>query len=144
MSDELKPTNRAVDRKRSTNQMWAVQGFLVRVPVRQFTPPTDVIEMDDRILVLVEIAGMKGDDFRIALDSKRLVIAGQRPRPHMPDAAYHQVEIGFGEFRVELPLPWTVKEDEVTAAYQNGFLKVELPREEARRIPIVDVNNEGE
>jgi HSP20 family protein len=106
-----------------------------------FRPPTDVIELSDRLVVLVEIAGVRTNDLSITLLERHLVITGLRDMPQFENPAYHQVEIGFGEFRIEVTLPWPVNRDEVSASYEAGFLQIELPRKAARQIPIVDVNN---
>jgi HSP20 family protein len=120
-------------------QTWVVQGYLVRSD-RRFTPPTDIIEHDDRVVILVEIAGMRGDDFKLALHSQRLMISGVRYRPNTENAAYHQAEISFGSFLLAIPLPWSIIEERVSASYRDGFLRIELPRQQARRVRIVDVN----
>lgn len=136
--------DRPKDKRRTTSQTWAVQGYLVQNPTRQFAPPTDIIELEDNIIVLVEIAGMRGDGFKIALYSQELIVTGRRERPDLQDAAYHQAEIGFGDFRLAIPVPWSVQRDHVHATYTNGFLRIELPRQKARRVHIVDVNTEDE
>ncbi len=45
---------------------------------RPFNPPVDVIELTDRLLVIVEIAGMVASDFNITLNNRRLTVAGLR------------------------------------------------------------------
>ena len=116
--------------------------LLIRQPAtRPFRPPTDVIELSDRLVVLAEIAGLHANDLNITLLERQLVITGMREQPQYTHPAYHQVEIGFGEFRIEVMLPWPVDSDEVSASYDSGFLQIELPRKAARQIPIVDVNN---
>jgi HSP20 family protein len=100
-------------------------------PSRAFIPPADVIELDDKIVIMIEIAGMRTGDFNIALHHHRLIVSGRRERIHFPNCAYHQVEIGFGEFRIEFILPWQSDKDMVSASYQNGFLQIELPRRQS-------------
>jgi HSP20 family protein len=109
-------------------------------PNRQFTPPTDVIELVDRLVVIVEIAGMRTGDFNIVLQSRRLTITGNRQRPGAEVAAYHQVEIGFGEFRIDLNLPWAADREAVSATYEHGFLTIELPRNPIEKVHVVDLN----
>ena len=110
---------------------------------RTHRPPTDVIELADKILVLVEIAGMQTDDLNISLHERKLTISGSRRKPEHHHAAYHQLEIGFGEFKVELELPWTIEREAVTASYEAGLLAVELPRKTSRTIPVVDVSGDA-
>lgn len=108
---------------------------------RPFVPPTDVIELVDGLVVMIEIAGMKTSDFNIMLQNRRLIISGTRDRHWLHHSAYHQVEIGFGEFRVEVTLPFTPDPDGVAASYQHGFLKIELPRRAAERVRVVTLND---
>lgn len=103
-------------------------------------PPTDVFELDERLVVMVEIAGMRDSDFNVSLLGQSLIISGVRQRMTPSDCAYHQLEIPFGEFRTEVSLPWPVSRDEVTANYRDGFLRVELPHAPAQKIQIVNVD----
>ena len=107
---------------------------------RQFIPPTDVVEFADKVLVVVEIAALRPTDLSITLLEDRLVIAGTRERPALQNAAYHQVEIGYGEFRVEIALQWSVQRDGVSATYRDGLLAVELPRQAESHISVKDGN----
>jgi HSP20 family molecular chaperone IbpA len=115
--------------------------YITRHAYRPFNPPTDVMELADKIVVLVEVAGIRTEELKITLTSQQLVITGLRERPQHAAPAYHQVEIYFGEFRVDVALPWPVDSEAVSANYDDGFLKVELPRKTATHIPIVDINN---
>ncbi|MCU0495948.1 MAG: Hsp20/alpha crystallin family protein [Anaerolineae bacterium] len=106
---------------------------------RSFTPPTDIIELPDRLRVMVEIAGVQPDDLNLTLLNRVLVISGTRRRPPIEGhKAYHQLEIGFGEFRIEIPLPWSIEQEEVFATYHDGFLQVDLPRRAETHIYLIE------
>jgi HSP20 family protein len=90
-------------------------------------PPTDVYETEDAVIVRVEIAGMHETDFSIVLDGRYLSIRGIR-QDVSERRAYHQMEIRFGEFSVDVEMPATVDVENVQAIYQNGFLKIMLPK----------------
>ena len=72
----------------------------------------------------------------ITLDERRLVIGGLRQDPE-PKQTYYQMEIGYGEFHVEVWLPWIADPDCVEATYEAGFLRVFLPRPPACRVRTV-------
>jgi len=94
-------------------------------------PPTDVYEIEDAVIVRVEIAGMHETDFSIVLDGRYLSIRGIRQ--DIPERrAYHQMEILFGEFSVDVEMPVAVDAENVQAIYQNGFLKIMLPKMQLR------------
>lgn len=107
-------------------------------------PPTDVFELEDRLVVMVEIAGMRDGEFNVVLQDRHLMISGVRQRSARERMAYHQMEIRYGEFRTEVNLPWTVGRESVTAVYRDGFLHIELPRARNQQIHIVDVEQEAD
>ncbi len=113
------------------------EGWIVCQHTGVWQPPTDVYENDDGVVVRVEVAGMRDEDFSISLAERRLVIAGTRVDP-APKRAYHQMEIRFGEFRVEVYLPWPVKPEGVEASYEKGFLEVRLPRPSVQPVLVVE------
>jgi len=101
-------------------------------------PPTDVYEDERGIIIRVEVAGMRSEDFVVELTGTeaecQLVIAGTR-NDLVPKRLYHQMEIHFGEFRTQIGLPWVVKAQDVEASYEAGFLVIRLPRQESQRRP---------
>jgi len=86
-----------------------------------------VYELEDRLIVMVEVP-VCAITTLIYLVPTAAVIAGFRQRLAMAaDCAYHQLEIHYGEFRTEVGLP-AVWREQVSAVYQNGLLRIELPR----------------
>ncbi len=104
---------------------------------RIWQPPTDVFETDEAVIVRVEIAGMREEDFSISLSGTVLTIRGNRP-DIQERRAYHQLEIFFGEFTTEAKLPRPVLADQVHAEYTNGFLRLVFPLDQPRKIKITD------
>jgi HSP20 family protein len=107
-------------------------------------PPTDVYETEDVYVARVEIAGMRDEDFTLELDGRDLLIRGVRPE--LPGSAslagaraYHQMEIRFGEFSLDLELPGGVVAEGVQAIYENGFLVVTLPKARPRQIMVEEL-----
>jgi HSP20 family protein len=110
--------------------------------VRTWRPPTDVYETDDCVVVKVEIASMEEGEFTISLSDRNLIITGVRHDP-LTEAqgltlSYQQMEIHYGEFKTEVYLPWTIVEDEIEATYEDGFLRVVLPKAKAQKVPVVE------
>lgn len=110
----------------------------------KFKPPSDVIEAEDKFVILVEIAGMDADAFRLSLLNRKLVISGNRTLPTIETStSYHQVEIETGEFRLEYSLSKPVDDSQVRANYQNGLLQIELPYLPKKTVKVT-VANENE
>lgn len=106
-----------------------VDSFRWRIVARPniWQPPTDVYDLDDALVVRVEIAGVRQDDLQISIDRRYLSIRGIR-QDASERRAYHQMEILFGEFGVQVELPFPVISDQIQACYRDGFLKVILPK----------------
>jgi len=98
-------------------------------------PPTDVFETPEAVVVRVEVAGMKPDDFRLELDGQVLYIYGHREDPDA-GTAYHRLEIPFGSFQVAVALPFMVDENRVEAEYRDGFLRIFLPKRPSRVVAV--------
>jgi HSP20 family protein len=107
---------------------WVVQGKVWR-------PPTDVYETEEVLVVRVEIAGMHPADFHISLEGRHLTIQGVR-REGGEKRAFHQMEVHFGEFFVQIELPLPVESEGVVASYQDGFLRLVFPKVKPRRIQL--------
>ena len=139
--DELwSPVSRAhADIDRMYQDILAPTRWVVARHMQTWRPPTDVYEIDEAIVVRVEIAGMKESDFGISLQGRLLTITGMRDDPR-PKVAYHQMEIRYGEFRVEVYLHWAVDPEAVMAVYADGFLRVTLPRVQPRKLHPVELN----
>jgi HSP20 family protein len=99
-------------------------------------PATDIYETENDLMVLVEIAGSNENEFSISMDRNVLTIQGVRSSPVEERLAVHQMEIPFGEFTVEIVFPLEVNVDRVSATYNNGFLKIVLPKEPPKRIEL--------
>lgn len=101
----------------------------------KWRPPTDVYETEDEIIVRVEIAGMRDSEFSISLNDRVLTIEGARI-DHGERRAFHQMEIPFGEFSTEVILHWAVESDAVEAEYNDGILRLVLPKTKPYQIKI--------
>lgn len=98
-------------------------------------PPTDVYETDESVIVLIEVAGLGPEDYEITLSGRTLTVSGERHAP-AGKLIYHQMEIRHGRFRAQVPLPWPLESTGQSASYADGFLRITLPKAQARRVPV--------
>lgn len=98
-------------------------------------PPTDVYETDSTVVVVIEIAGLGAGDYEIMLQGRSLIVSGERRDP-TEKLAYQQMEIRHGQFRTQVHLPWALESTGQQATYENGFLKITLPKAIVRRVPV--------
>ena len=103
-------------------------------------PATDLQETKDDVVVSVELPGMKKDEIKVTVQDNILTIRGEKKQEkEEKDTNYHRIERSYGFFTRSFSLPTTVKADQIKAAYDNGVLRVELPKAEEvkpKEIPI--------
>lgn len=100
----------------------------------QWRPPFDLYETGAALSVKVEVAGMDEEDFEITLYDDILVVEGVRPWKHSDkETRFFTVEIHYGPFRLEVPVPIGIDREHVTAQYEKGYLLISLPKAEAER-----------
>ncbi|MFL5777654.1 MAG: Hsp20/alpha crystallin family protein [Chloroflexota bacterium] len=94
----------------------------------RWRPPVDVCETAAGITVTLEVAGLIEDRTDVSVYEDALVIDGERSVPGCgADGRYHVAEIRQGAFHVEIVLPDRFDASGVTARYDGGLLRVELP-----------------
>ncbi|MDP9379396.1 MAG: Hsp20/alpha crystallin family protein [Chloroflexota bacterium] len=102
----------------------------------EWRPPVDMYETDSELAVHVELAGMNEDDIEVILFDDVLVIKGER-KPAFGVAGnltYYEAGVRYGRYRAEVFLPITVEAEQVEARYENGFLRIRLPKPSSIRL----------
>jgi HSP20 family protein len=104
-----------------------------------WSPPADVYETPDELVVKIEVAGIDVEDMDVAFRNDHLVIRGRRSdASRSSETRMHNVEVRYGEFERVFHLPLKIKTDEIQAEYDRGFLIVRAPKSAAvhKQIPI--------
>lgn len=103
--------------------------FFSSTPHKFWRPFVDVYETQDKLVVKMELGGVKKTDVQISLENDVLLIRGVRKeRSEERKTSYHQMEIHYGPFEVVIPLPLRVEQEKVNATFNNGILEVSLPK----------------
>lgn len=100
--------------------------------VRRFIPDTDVLESEKNYEILLAVPGMKKDAFSIDVEEGKLHIKGERKSEIDEKVTVHQRGIGYGAFERIFHLPDNVDQNNIAAAYEDGILKVRLPKDEKK------------
>ncbi|HEV8688067.1 MAG TPA: Hsp20/alpha crystallin family protein [Gaiellaceae bacterium] len=121
--------------------LWQVPRFAAGLR-RGYRPQIDVVRSEDppAIQIVVELAGADPDRIQLVLDGRRLLIAGERPRPKGEGEVWYRSEIEYGAFERRLELAEDVDADGTRATYERGLLRIVLPiaarAPKASRVPI--------
>lgn len=100
------------------------------MPARgHWVPNADVYVTEGSLVIKVELAGMRREDLELTVDANRLVISGQRPDGcRAPKCKFLVMEINYGSFECTIQIPPGYDLPRAVAAYQNGFLRVDVPQ----------------
>jgi len=94
-----------------------------------WVPNTDVYVTEDSLVIKVELAGMRKEDLELTVEGNRLTITGHRPDGcRAPKCKFLVMEINYGSFQSVIELPPGYDLSQAKAAYQNGFLRIDVPQ----------------
>ncbi len=110
---------------------------------RQF-PPVNLYETGDELLLTAELPGVKPEDLEVTVADGVLTLKGKRGGPDgVPDDRFRRQERYRGGWQRSLQLPERVLEEELSAEFTNGLLRIRLPRapvSQPRQIKVIDGN----
>jgi len=96
------------------------------------TPRADVYESGDNVVAEFEIPGVNPKDIDIEVRKDMIgVEARAEEKKEEKKKGYYKKELNRGYYKRVLPLPVEVKEDKAEADYENGVLKVVMPKIES-------------
>ena len=105
-----------------------------------WAPSVDIYENKDQIVLEAELPGMKQEDFDLSIENNVITLRGERKFEKTDETDnYHRVERSYGAFTRSFTLPQTVSAEGASAEYNNGVLRVTLPKKEetkSRRIQV--------
>lgn len=106
-----------------------------------WAPAVDIYETEKEIVLKADLPGLKLEDVDISLNNNVLSVRGERRfEKEVKDDNYHRVERAYGNFVRTFTLPNTVNVEQIDASYENGVLKITLPKREEARPKQIKVN----
>lgn len=93
-------------------------------------PAIDVHESDDAYVVNVDLPGINKDDIEVSLKNGMLTIKAEvkSEDKEEKDGKIIRQERHFGQYLRQLSVGSDIKSDAVQANYDNGVLRLELPK----------------
>ncbi len=91
----------------------------------------NMVQTDDAVVIKASIPGVKPEDINISVTGDTLTIRGETKEDGEFDASdYHIREMRFGSFARSILLPSQIVSDKANAEFENGVLKLTLPKAE--------------
>jgi len=107
-------------------------------------PSVNVLESDDSYEVDMAAPGFEKKDFRIELNHGVLTISSEKKVENETKKGqqFTRREYSYQSFNRSFALPDTAESDKISARYENGILKVVIPKKEnakAKTVKHIDI-----
>ena len=98
-----------------------------------WVPQIDMYEQGNQIVVKAELPGISKEDIDIVLEQGDLIIRGERKSEHEnTEGNVYRMERSYGSFYRRIPMPEGVREDDISASFNDGVLEVRAPASQSR------------
>jgi HSP20 family protein len=108
---------------------------------QDWAPPVEVLEKNDRYVVLAELAGVSAEDLEVSCTPSQLTIRGQKVHPDAREEQDHVCvdERSYGSFRRIIDFTDAVRAEDMSAKLEKGLLQVVAPKKTASSTTVVNI-----
>jgi HSP20 family protein len=94
-------------------------------------PLANVAETSKEFKVELSAPGFKKEDFKVEIEDDALVISAEREEENEDEKKdYKRREFSYSSFSRSFQLPENISEDKINAKYDNGMLRIVIPKKE--------------
>ncbi|WP_346318270.1 Hsp20/alpha crystallin family protein [Chitinophaga sp. YIM B06452] len=102
--------------------------------------PVNITETKDAYVLDVVAPGLSREDFKIKLDAQTLTISAEKKTEQKEETDKHiRREYSFRSFSRSFNLDENVDAEKINAKYDNGVLKLTLPKKEAKQETVKEI-----
>ncbi len=106
-----------------------------------WSPRVDVVEFEDKFEFTSELPGMSKEDIKLEMQHNSVTISGEKSFEHeKTDKNYYIGERAYGKFRRSFQLPSHVDAKQINAEFNNGVLKIDIPKLEEAKPKQIEIN----
>ncbi len=92
-------------------------------------PAVDIIDSDEKLIVMVELPGVDKKDVKLSLSENNLIISGEIKRDEeVKKENYYCCERAYGKYARTIPLPVEVDREKASAKFKNGIIEINIPK----------------
>jgi HSP20 family protein len=105
-----------------------------------FAPSCNIDEKGNHYLFSIDVPGVKKEDIKVELRGQTLVVSGERKEEYeRKGATQYQAESAYGSFQRSFDLATEVRADQIEAEYENGVLRLAVPKKEASKAQAIKI-----
>ena len=99
-------------------------------------PAVNITEQKDEYLVSLAAPGLRRDDFKLDVYGNMLTISSEKEENmEEKDKRFTRKEYSYSSFSRSFTLPEEINKEKIEAKYEEGVLKISLPRKEEAKKP---------
>lgn len=120
---------------------WFAPLSRIRVLMKVFEPSMNIYQTEKEVVAEIDLPGIDPKEMEISIENNVLHIkGGYEEEKEEKGKDYYRKEIRKGRFERAVNLPVPVMEEKTKASYEDGILKITIPKQEVmrprKRIPI--------
>ncbi|MGN8055463.1 Hsp20/alpha crystallin family protein [Pedobacter sp. 22163] len=98
-------------------------------------PAVNISESADHYHIELAAPGLKKDDFRVSVERDMLTISTETKNENLSEGrTYNRKEYSYSAFTRSFTLPESADIEKISASYNDGILKLELPKKEEAKV----------
>lgn len=106
--------------------------------------PVDMYETDNEVVVRAALPGVKPEDVEVTITGETLTIKGESKQEEQEKKAnYFRQENWYGNFARTITLPSMVEADNAQATFENGVVRITIPKAQAARPKTIRLTPKG-
>lgn len=106
-----------------------------------FVPAVDIYEDEQKVVLKLEVPGIKQEDLDIRVENNTLTVRGERKlEKEEKEENFHRLERRYGSFYRAFTLPNTVDTENIDASYEAGVLQLSLHKKAEAKPKQIKVN----
>lgn len=111
---------------------WFNDSYLDKVALGTSIPAVNIQDNEKDFTVTIAAPGLKKEDFKIALNHNVLTISSEQKSEieNKEDGKFTRKEYNYSSFSRSFTIPDSVENEGISAQYENGELKISLPKKE--------------
>ena len=109
-------------------ELW--QSWQPELLSNELVPHIDMYEEKGELVIKGELSGVNKENLEVTLDRGTLTIKAEKKEEVDADATHHNRERYYGKYVRSMSLPPDIKEDKISATFENGVLELRVSKAE--------------
>ena len=103
-------------------------------------PSLDIYQDQDNVYAKVALAGVDPENINVSIENSILTLeSSTEKKSEIDEKNYYRKEIRYGSFRRNVQLPTHVQGDKAIAEYEDGILKITIPKKQEEKTKKIEV-----